>query len=63
MITILSFVVGLVVVVGLIAVAVGRRGPTTSHDGLDIERDLTARAESSGGVLGVHTNHGTFPGV
>ncbi|WP_406299541.1 hypothetical protein OG948_30530 [Embleya sp. NBC_00888] len=63
MITILFFVVGLFVVVALIAVAAGRRGPTMSHDGLDIERDLTGRAESSGGVLGVHTNHGTFPEV
>lgn len=62
-ITILCFVVGLFVVVALIAVAVGRRGPTRSHDGLHIERDLTGRAEASGGVLGVHTNHGTFPGV
>ncbi|MET7297802.1 hypothetical protein [Embleya sp. NPDC005575] len=63
MITIIVFAAGLIALVAMIAVAVGRRGSSTSHDGLLIEQDRTSRAESSGGIFGVHANHGSFPGV
>ncbi|MFI6584193.1 hypothetical protein [Embleya sp. NPDC050493] len=63
MITIITFVAGLIAVVAVLTVAVGKRGHTTSHEGLLIERDRTGRAEASGGIFSVHTNHGSFPGV
>ncbi|MYS83194.1 hypothetical protein [Embleya scabrispora] len=63
MITIISFAVGLIALVVAITITVGRRTSTTSHDGLLIEQDRTGRAESSGGVFGVHANHASFPGV
>ncbi|MEU0937043.1 MULTISPECIES: hypothetical protein [unclassified Embleya] len=63
MITIISFVLVLMALVTVIAVTVGKRGHTTSHEGLRIEQERTGRAESSGGIFGVHANHASFPGV
>ncbi|OPC80030.1 hypothetical protein B4N89_02870 [Embleya scabrispora] len=60
-------VTDLLLVVGVLIVFLGLRDRartrTATHDGLRIERDNTTRAEASGGVLGVHTNHGSWPGV
>ncbi|MFI1580324.1 hypothetical protein [Embleya sp. NPDC020630] len=60
-------VADLLLVVGVLIVFLGLRDRartrTVAHDGLRIERDNTTRAEAAGGVLGVHTNHGSWPGV
>ncbi|WP_406279602.1 hypothetical protein [Embleya sp. NBC_00896] len=63
MITIVLFAAGLAAVIVAIVVAVGRRGATTNHEGLLVERGRTVRAEADGGIFNVHANHGSRPGV